>query len=89
MAWYTNSILWFDSGTPRQNYIRHKSVHAIVGVIICLLGRHLGHPWEFACLAFTLGVTKELWDASRGGAFRVGDVAWTCLPGAALLLLLR
>ena len=89
MAWFTSLIQWFDSGTPRQNYIRHKSVHALVGIVLCLIGHSIGHPWEAATVSFLLGIGKELYDAGHGGAFRAGDVAWTCLPGALLLLLLR
>jgi len=85
----TSLLSWFDSGTPRQNYIRHKSVHALVGITLCLIGQHIGYPWEAATLAFFLGVGKEMWDVNHGGAFRAGDVAWTCLPGAVLLLILR
>lgn len=89
LASLISAMAWADGGTPRQTYIRHKAVHALVGLGLAYYFNEMGFPKTGLTLVLALGVAKELFDQSRGGRFRAGDVAWTIGPATVLIVALR
>lgn len=93
MAWALSMMLaayaWGNAGTPREVYVKHKAVHALVGLGLAYYFNELGFPKTGLTLVLALGVAKELFDQSRGGRFRAGDVAWTIGPATVLIVALR
>lgn len=82
--WAAESQVWFNSGTPRQVYVRHKAAHAIVGLTLTYLSHEAGEYLPGLIAAFILAVLKEDMDRRSGGSFRVGDIAWTVGPAIVL-----
>ena len=76
--------------TPdRKTYVEHKAIHAVISLGICYTANEMGYPKTGVAIAFGLGLAKELYDKKHGGRFRVGDVAWTTMPGATLTIAYR
>lgn len=71
---------WINEGTPRTVYVKHKTAHAVGGLVVYGLFDAVGYPKTGLCLVLLLGVAKELMDRNNGGRFRAGDVAWTIGP---------
>lgn len=78
---------WFNTGTPRQVYVKHKAAHALVGIGVAVIAQEFNHPRLGLMLVLMLGVGKELYDQAHGGAFRLGDVAWTFGPATFVVVM--
>jgi hypothetical protein len=82
-------LVWLNTGNPRTVYVKHKTGHALGGILLFLFFAKFGLPKTGVLASLTAGLLKEGYDYSQGGPFRLGDVAWTVLPATMLFFLMR
>lgn len=88
-AWGQDPNNWFNSGTTRQVYVRHKAAHAIGGMLITWAFHEMGYPKTGLAFTMLLGILKERYDQLHGGSFRVGDIAWTVGPAYTIYVVFK
>jgi len=80
--------MWFNEGTARTVYVKHKTAHALGGLGLVFACYVMNDLMLGVALAWIVGVSKELLDKNMGGAFRIGDVLWTGAPATLLAIYL-
>ena len=50
--------VWADSGSARQVYVKHKAIHALVGITVAFTFHELDLPKTGLVLVLGLGIAK-------------------------------
>ena len=87
--WAQDSSNWLNEGTPRTVYVKHKAVHAVGGLVLTWAFAEMGYPKTGLFLTLLAAVLKERYDQLHGGSFRGGDIAWTIMPAATIVIAFR
>lgn len=84
--WAQDSNNWLNEGSARTVYVRHKAIHAIGGLVLTYAFAEMGYPKTGLFLTLLAAVLKERYDQLHGGQFRGGDIAWTVMPAAVIVV---